>query len=294
MLDADTRDYLQLLVGGAGRGLKGRGTDLREVFRLFEPTHRDIARVNSAVATPPREPAPARHTRSSELSGELAGTRGRAGAAGATRRVARVPRLRERGPQHQPRPCASCRRRCARRPTRSARCERLAEVLGPGVRAPAPGRARARPQPGRAAAARARGDAAARETDPAVRARRAPAGARAAPRRRATWPTSTPDLTRVVQGAERRSSTWPPTTRAAARAPDGGRARGGLPVLARLGARTSRPTVFSTADAHGPFRPSLVAGSCQTLRADRGTTSPEAEFLLNLTPILTNPALCGE
>ena len=49
-LDADTRDYLQLLVNGAGAGLEGRGGDLREVFRRFEPTHRDLARVNGAVA----------------------------------------------------------------------------------------------------------------------------------------------------------------------------------------------------------------------------------------------------
>ena len=49
-LDADTRDYLKLLVQGAGEGLKGRGADLREVFRRFEPTNRDIARVNSLVA----------------------------------------------------------------------------------------------------------------------------------------------------------------------------------------------------------------------------------------------------
>ena len=49
-LDSDTRDYLTLLVDGAGRGLKGRGDDLREVFRRFEPTHRDLARVNGLVA----------------------------------------------------------------------------------------------------------------------------------------------------------------------------------------------------------------------------------------------------
>jgi phospholipid/cholesterol/gamma-HCH transport system substrate-binding protein len=49
-LDSDTRDYLTLLVDGAGRGLKGRGNDLREVFRRFEPTHRDLARLNSLVA----------------------------------------------------------------------------------------------------------------------------------------------------------------------------------------------------------------------------------------------------
>ncbi|HVE69398.1 MAG TPA: MlaD family protein [Solirubrobacteraceae bacterium] len=48
-LDADTRDYLKLLVNGAGRGLQGRGKDLQEVFARFEPTNRDIARVTTAV-----------------------------------------------------------------------------------------------------------------------------------------------------------------------------------------------------------------------------------------------------
>jgi phospholipid/cholesterol/gamma-HCH transport system substrate-binding protein len=51
VLDTDTRDYLKLLVNGAGRGLEGRGGDLRDLFARFEPTHRDLARVNGAVAT---------------------------------------------------------------------------------------------------------------------------------------------------------------------------------------------------------------------------------------------------
>jgi phospholipid/cholesterol/gamma-HCH transport system substrate-binding protein len=49
-LDADTRAYLRLLVSGAGKGLDGRGDDLREVFRRFEPLHRDLARVMEATA----------------------------------------------------------------------------------------------------------------------------------------------------------------------------------------------------------------------------------------------------
>ena len=49
-LDADTRPYLKLLVSGAGKGLRGRGDDLREVFRRFEPLHRDLARVTRATA----------------------------------------------------------------------------------------------------------------------------------------------------------------------------------------------------------------------------------------------------
>ena len=49
-LDSDTRDYLKLLIAGAGKGLKGRGSDLRETFRRFEPLHRDLARVTTAIA----------------------------------------------------------------------------------------------------------------------------------------------------------------------------------------------------------------------------------------------------
>jgi phospholipid/cholesterol/gamma-HCH transport system substrate-binding protein len=49
-LDSDTRDYLRLLVEGAGQGLKGRGNDLQEVFARFEPTHRDIARITALLA----------------------------------------------------------------------------------------------------------------------------------------------------------------------------------------------------------------------------------------------------
>jgi phospholipid/cholesterol/gamma-HCH transport system substrate-binding protein len=49
-LDADTRDYLKLLISGAGKGLQGRGTDLRETLKRLGPLHRDLARVSRAVA----------------------------------------------------------------------------------------------------------------------------------------------------------------------------------------------------------------------------------------------------
>jgi phospholipid/cholesterol/gamma-HCH transport system substrate-binding protein len=50
-LDADTRTYLALLVNGAGQGLNGNGgNELAQVFERFEPTFRDLARVNRAVA----------------------------------------------------------------------------------------------------------------------------------------------------------------------------------------------------------------------------------------------------
>jgi phospholipid/cholesterol/gamma-HCH transport system substrate-binding protein len=50
-LDSDTRAYLNLLVNGAGQGLKGNGgSELAQVLERFLPTHRDLARVNEAVA----------------------------------------------------------------------------------------------------------------------------------------------------------------------------------------------------------------------------------------------------
>src|SRR3712207_4344288 len=54
-LDSDTRAYLQLLINGAGKGLRGRGDDLREVLARLGPLHRDIARVNGAFASRRKE-----------------------------------------------------------------------------------------------------------------------------------------------------------------------------------------------------------------------------------------------
>jgi len=49
-LDSDTRNYLKLLISGAGKGLDQRGTDLREVLKRLGPLHKDLARVSRAVA----------------------------------------------------------------------------------------------------------------------------------------------------------------------------------------------------------------------------------------------------
>jgi phospholipid/cholesterol/gamma-HCH transport system substrate-binding protein len=49
-LDDDTRQYLQLLIGGAGQGLYNRGHALQAVLEKFLPTHQDLARLNAAVA----------------------------------------------------------------------------------------------------------------------------------------------------------------------------------------------------------------------------------------------------
>ncbi|MDQ3850845.1 MAG: MlaD family protein [Actinomycetota bacterium] len=48
-LDPRTRDYVTLLIGGAGRGLRRRGDSVAETFRRFSPTFRDLGRVSKAV-----------------------------------------------------------------------------------------------------------------------------------------------------------------------------------------------------------------------------------------------------
>ena len=49
-LDRDTRDYLKLLINGVGKGLENRSGDLREVFRRLGPLFRDITRLQEQVA----------------------------------------------------------------------------------------------------------------------------------------------------------------------------------------------------------------------------------------------------
>lgn len=49
-LDTDTRDYLQLLLNGAGTGLDGEGRTLAQLFRRFDPTGRDIEQITKLLA----------------------------------------------------------------------------------------------------------------------------------------------------------------------------------------------------------------------------------------------------
>jgi phospholipid/cholesterol/gamma-HCH transport system substrate-binding protein len=49
-LDGNTRDYLQLLVGAGGEGLRDNGGKLAAAIKRFEPTARDAKRITSALA----------------------------------------------------------------------------------------------------------------------------------------------------------------------------------------------------------------------------------------------------
>ena len=50
-LDGDTRQYLELLINSAGKGLQGHGDDLNAVFKALGPTNADLKRLTQAIAT---------------------------------------------------------------------------------------------------------------------------------------------------------------------------------------------------------------------------------------------------
>jgi phospholipid/cholesterol/gamma-HCH transport system substrate-binding protein len=50
VLDGDTRAYLQMLLNGAATGLNGNAGNLGQVFRRFEPTARDTAKITRLLA----------------------------------------------------------------------------------------------------------------------------------------------------------------------------------------------------------------------------------------------------
>ena len=287
MLDRDTREYLLLLVHGAGKGLQGRGKDLREVFRLFEPTHRDLARLNVSVAT---RRANLRRLVSAldELSTELAGREDElANLVSSASKVFRAYASEDRNISAAVRELP----KALQQTTRTVgEVERLAEVLGPAAE-------RLRP------AVRALGGAqrALRplsvEAEPLIRKNIRPFVRESRPTIRFLRPAardlrkSTPNLNRSLivlnrffnMAAYNKDGREPPG--------DPDRDEGYLFYLGWLPHNSA--TLFATSDAHGPLRPSLVAGSCQTLRT-LADENPTSEFGLNLTPVLTNPVLCGE
>ena len=286
MLDRDTREYLLLLVHGAGKGLEGRGRDLREVFRLFEPTHRDLARLNSSVAT--RKVNLRRLVTALErLSSELAGREDELGQlVSSAARVFRSYAAEDRNISAAVRELP----KALQQTTRTVgEVERLAEVLRPASDALRP--------PARALG---RYQRALRplsvEAEPLLREQIRPFVRETRPTVRFLRPAardlsrSTPNMTRsfVVLNRFFNMAAHNPDGREGPN--DGDREEGYLYYLGWLPHNSA--TLFGTADAHGPFRPSLVAGSCQTLRT-LASERPESEFALNLTPVLTNPTLCG-
>ena len=283
-LDGDTRDYLRLLLQGAGGGLKGRGDDLREVFRRFEPTHRDLAAVNLEVAKRHRNLSRLVHSLE-QLNGELAGKsdelaqlvdsssavfRAFASENGnVSRAVANLPGA-------------------LRQTTQTlGKVEGFARVLGPAAE---------HLRPAFRALDRANGSLTpfAREATPIVAGQIRPFVRDARPVVRSLQPASqnlaaaTPDLTRTFTVLNHLLNMVGYNQNGREDPGKADRDEGYLFWIAWL--QHNAAALFSSSDANGPLRPVTIGAKCTTLK-QTGDANPPLGLLFQ--PALLDPKLCG-
>ena len=286
-LDQDTRDYLKLLLHGAARGLDKRGNDLRHVLRRFEPTYRDISRVSRSVATRRQElrrliSSLARLNlelgRHDDDLAELVDSSARVFRAFASEKGNISATVRE-----LPTALSQTRRTLAK-------VETMAEVLGPTADKLRPA-VRSLTRANRALTPYAR------ETAPLLRDDIRPFVRELRPVVRELEPAAD-NLVHAEHGLTDTFKVLNSLFNQLNHNPGGreppekdNREEGYLFYLAWLGHQSN--SLFSGADAHGPFRPLTTGGSCATLR---GTLEqqPQLEFLLGLTGVLTDPRVCGQ
>jgi phospholipid/cholesterol/gamma-HCH transport system substrate-binding protein len=285
-LDSATRDYLKLLISDAGRGLEGNAPALREVFKRFEPTHKDLARVNGAIAER-RQNLRRLISSLNQLNAELA--RKDDDLAGLVDSSASV--LRAFASEEGNVSAAVSELPSALQATTDAlgRVETFAELLGPTTE-------KLRP--------------AARALEPANDALRPFAAATAPLLREDIRPLvrEARPLVRDLAPASRQLSAAAPSLRRvftrlnhlfnlAAYNPNGregpenaARQEGHLFWLAWL--QHMAPQLFSNSDAHGTLRPVTIAAPCATVE-QLVREEPELEFLMMLTPIFTESEACA-
>ncbi len=285
VLDVDTRDYLKLLVNGAGRGLQGRGNDLQDVFRRFEPTHRDLARVAQAVAT--RRTNQRRLINSLNLlNGELASRHTDVSQLIST--SATVFRAFASEDANISRAVADFPGALRQTTTTLGKVQTFANVLAPTAEHLRP-------------AVRALNTANhaiipfARETTPILRTQIRPFVRDARPLVRDLRPaaqnlaTATPELTKsfgVLNHLFNMLGYNP-----AGHNPPGANP-GYLYTLAWLGHQGAN--IFGSNDANGSFRPVFLAGTCGTLSANGGQLDPALLAALNLLGTVAGPStICG-
>ncbi|HEX5617329.1 MAG TPA: MlaD family protein [Solirubrobacteraceae bacterium] len=285
-LDADTRDYLKLLIGDAGRGLDGRGEDLREVLRRFEPTHRDLARVNTAVATRRKN---LRHliTSLNTLNGELAKrSDDLAGLVNSSSAVMNEFASEEANISAAVGELPGALKQTTDTMTRVQRYATLlgptAEKLRPAARALAPANDAVRPL--------------AKEVTPLLRDDIRPFVREARPVARDLRPAAE-NLAKATPALTKTFASLNTFLNLAAYNPGGredpgnaGRQEGYLFWAAWLQHMATQ--LFSNSDANGVFRPVTVAAPCATIE-QLVHEEPELEFLTMLTPILTDSEACG-
>jgi phospholipid/cholesterol/gamma-HCH transport system substrate-binding protein len=277
-LDADSREYLQLLVNGAGQGLQNHGgSELANVLKRFLPTHQDLARLNSVVAERSDALRSLIHslqvlntslaTKQTQIA-QLVDTSAKVFHAfananqGVSRAVADLP-----GTLNQT--------------TATLQKVRVfANLLAPATRNLLPA---ARALPGANAAT----IALAKPTTPVLQHQIRPFVVQARPLVRNLRPasnnlaTATPSLSKVfgvLNSLFNVLGYFP-----------GGGQHGYLWWLA-WGSHDAR-TLFSTQDANGDFRPVFLQASCASLAQIANNVSG-AEAVLNITGILTSKTLC--
>ena len=284
LLDADTRDYLRLLISGAGEGLHKRGGDLQEVFRRFEPTHKDLALVNKYVALRHSNLRRLIHqlnvlngalaSRGDDLA-ELVGTSSQVFHALAsedtniTRAVGDLPGT-------------------LRQTTQTfGKVKTLADVLGPAV-------TKLRPTVRALNSANKAVTPFAKEAAPILRTQIRPFIRDARPVVRDLKPasknlkTATPDLTRTFTVLNHLFNMvgFNPNGK---EGPDvANRDEGFLFWIAWLDHNGA--SLFSSSDANGPFRPVTIGAPCSTLK-QTGDANPPLGMIL--APALADPHVCG-
>jgi phospholipid/cholesterol/gamma-HCH transport system substrate-binding protein len=285
-LDADTRDYLKLLIGDAGRGLDGHGDDLREVLRRFEPTHRDLARVNTAVATRRKN---LRHliTSLNTLNGELAKrSDDLAGLVNSSSAVMNEFASEEANISAAVEELPGALQQTTDTMTRVQRYATLlgptAEKLRPAARALAPANEAVQPL--------------AREVTPLLRNDIRPFVREARPVARDLRPAAA-NLAKATPALTKTFASLNTFLNLAAYNPGGredpgnaARQEGYLFWAAWLQHMATQ--LFSNSDANGVFRPVTIAAPCATLE-QLVHEEPELEFLTMITPILTDSEACG-
>jgi phospholipid/cholesterol/gamma-HCH transport system substrate-binding protein len=285
-LDADTRDYLRLLISDAGRGLKGRSGDLRDLFRRFEPTHRDLAAVNGAIAER-RTNLRRLITSLNQLNGELASHDD--DLAGLVTSSSAV--LRSFASEEQNISAAVSELPSALRQTTTSlgQVQRFADVLGPTTE-------RLRPAARALDPANKAVEPFAKEATPLLADDIRPFVREARPLVRDLRPASiqladaSPGLTRTFAQINNFFNllAYNPSGREGPE--NAARQEGYLFWLAW--AQHMAIQLFSTSDANGVFRPVTLAAPCATIE-NTIKDQPELEFLSMLTPLLTDSKACA-
>lgn len=289
-LDRDTRDYLRLLINGVGKGLENRSGDLREVFRRLGPLFRDITRLQEQVALRRRNLARLVHNYGETIDRLGREDRNLTSLVSASRRV--FGRLSEEDAnistavQRLPGTLTQAR-------DTLERVHELGEVAGPAFEA-------LRPAVRRIPEANAQVRPLAEEAEPILRTRIRPFVRTAVPYVRTLKPAvedlekASPDLRTSFFELNRffNMAAYNPKGReklTGNRAVDLQREEGLLFWVGWLGQNTT--SIFSTADANGPFRRIVLGLTCSALQV-AVRQEPANELIFAASDVLNTPGLC--